>query len=223
MAIAALTGWTSEQKHVVAASFLGWTFDAFDFFVLVFVLRPLAETFGASVTELSFRNRADPGDAAGRRLSSGRAADRYGRRPILMVDVLFYSVIELASAYAPTLPRCSCCAPLRGRDGRQWGVGRLAHLRGRSGQQARGIVSGILQRVTRSAIGRSPRSFALLFPSTSAGAACSWSDVIPDTTGFFIRRTCPESPVWKPRRLHAATGSLAVVTATGGPSSSRSC
>ncbi len=45
MAIAALSGWTSEQKHVVAASFLGWSLDAFDFFLLVFVLKDLAAGF----------------------------------------------------------------------------------------------------------------------------------------------------------------------------------
>ena len=38
MRVAALSGWSSEQKHVVAASFLGWTLDAFDFLLMVFVL-----------------------------------------------------------------------------------------------------------------------------------------------------------------------------------------
>ena len=45
MRIAALSGWTSEQKHVVAATFLGWTLDAFDFFLLVFVLKDIAKEF----------------------------------------------------------------------------------------------------------------------------------------------------------------------------------
>ena len=50
MAIAALSGWTSEQKHVVAASFLGWSLDAFDFFLLVFVLKDIAEEFQVDIT-----------------------------------------------------------------------------------------------------------------------------------------------------------------------------
>ena len=50
---------TSVQRNTFVAGFLGWTFDAFDFFVLVFILRPLAEEFGASVKELSFCDRVD--------------------------------------------------------------------------------------------------------------------------------------------------------------------
>ncbi len=45
MRIAALSGWTSEQKLVIAAGFLGWTLDAFDFFLMVFVLRDVAKEF----------------------------------------------------------------------------------------------------------------------------------------------------------------------------------
>ena len=51
MAIAALSGWTSEQKHVVAASFLGWTLDAFDFFLLVFVLKDIAAEFHTDISK----------------------------------------------------------------------------------------------------------------------------------------------------------------------------
>ena len=53
MAIAALSGWTSEQKHVVAASFLGWTLDAFDFFLMVFVLTDIAKEFHTDVTQVT--------------------------------------------------------------------------------------------------------------------------------------------------------------------------
>ena len=54
MAIAALSGWTSEQKHVVAASFLGWSLDAFDFFLLVFVLKDIALEFKTDITNVTF-------------------------------------------------------------------------------------------------------------------------------------------------------------------------
>ena len=68
MAIAALSGWTSEQKHVVAASFLGWTLDAFDFFLLVFVLKDIAAEFHTDIPDGLLRDPADAGDAAGRRV-----------------------------------------------------------------------------------------------------------------------------------------------------------
>ena len=54
MRIEALSGWTSDQKHVVAASFLGWTLDAFDFFLLVFVIKDIATEFGTQITDVTF-------------------------------------------------------------------------------------------------------------------------------------------------------------------------
>ena len=53
-AIPALSGWTSAQKHVVAASFLGWTLDAFDFFLLVFVLKDIAAEFHTDIADVTF-------------------------------------------------------------------------------------------------------------------------------------------------------------------------
>jgi len=54
MRIDALSGWSSDQKHVVTASFLGWTLDAFDFFLLVFVLKDIAAEFGTQITDVTF-------------------------------------------------------------------------------------------------------------------------------------------------------------------------
>ena len=68
MRIEALSGWTTEQKHVVAASFLGWTLDAFDFFLLVFVFKDIAQQFGIDISNVTLAITADAGDAADRRL-----------------------------------------------------------------------------------------------------------------------------------------------------------
>ena len=81
MRIEALSGWTSDQKHVVAASFLGWTLDAFDFFLLVFVIKDIATEFGTQITDVTF---AILFTLAMRPIGAyifGRAADRWGRRP----------------------------------------------------------------------------------------------------------------------------------------------
>jgi|SRR6185437_2479766 len=78
MRIAALSGWTGEQKHVVAASFLGWTLDAFDFFLLVFVLRDIAKEFTTDITAVTW---AITLTLAMRPIGAyifGRAADRWG-------------------------------------------------------------------------------------------------------------------------------------------------
>src|SRR6202035_519698 len=103
MRIAALAGWTIEQRSVVVASFLGWTLDAFDFFLLVFVLKDIAQEFDTDISDVTFAILLT---LAMRPLGAflfGRAADRWGRRPTLMVDVLLYSILEFASGFSPNL------------------------------------------------------------------------------------------------------------------------
>src|ERR1700683_789598 len=124
MRIAALSGWTSEQKHVVAASFLGWTLDAFDFFLMVFVLKDNAAEFNTQITDVTFAILLT---LAARPIGAylfGRAADRWGRRPTLMVDVLLYSIIEFASGFAPNLTVLLILRAIYGvAMGGEWGVG----------------------------------------------------------------------------------------------------
>src|SRR5580693_5566111 len=100
MRIEALSGWTSEQKHVVAASFLGWTLDAFDFFLLVFVLKDIAAEFNTEIGDVTFAILLTLAMRPIGAFLFGRAADRWGRRPTLMVDVLCYSILEFASAFS---------------------------------------------------------------------------------------------------------------------------
>src|SRR5246127_2939925 len=99
----ALSGWTSEQKHVLAATFLGWTLDAFDFFLLVFVLKDIAKEFNVDVGEVTFALLLTLAMRPVGAYLFGRAADRWGRRPTLIVNVLFFSVIEFASGFSPNL------------------------------------------------------------------------------------------------------------------------
>jgi len=99
VAIDSLSGWTRQQKLVVAAAFLGWTLDAFDFFLLVFVLKDIAQEFGTDVKAVSYALFLT---LAARPIGAfffGRAADRWGRRPVLMVDVLLYSGLGFVSGF----------------------------------------------------------------------------------------------------------------------------
>src|SRR6516162_5614245 len=91
--IAVLSGWTIEQRHVVAASFLGWTLDAFDFGLLLFVLKDIALEFKTDITDVTFAILLTLATRPIGAYLFGRAADRWGRRPILMINVLCYSVI----------------------------------------------------------------------------------------------------------------------------------
>src|SRR5437868_8762321 len=91
----------SDQRHAVSASFLGWTLDAFDFFVLSFLIDPLSKQFQVSkssiVLTLTMTLAMRPAGA----LLFGVLADRYGRRRPLMANVVFFSVIELLCGFAP--------------------------------------------------------------------------------------------------------------------------
>src|SRR5579864_8079689 len=101
MAMTALSGWTATQRRVAVAGFLGWMLDAFDFFLLVFVLKDIAAEFQVAIEDVTFAILIT---LAMRPLGAflfGRAADRCGRRPTLIVDILLYSIFEFASGLTP--------------------------------------------------------------------------------------------------------------------------
>src|ERR1700743_3571692 len=145
MAIAALSGWTSEQKHVVAASFLGWSLDAFDFFLLVFVLKDIAAEFNTQIADVTLAILLTLAMRPVGAFIFGRAADRWGRRPTLMVDILLYSAIEFASGFSPNLTVLIILRALYGvAMGGEWGVGASLTVE-TIPPHARGFVSGLLQ------------------------------------------------------------------------------
>jgi SHS family lactate transporter-like MFS transporter len=120
----ALRGWSPAQKNVVAASYLGWTLDAFDFFLLVFVLEDVSHEFGVEESQVAL---AITLTLACRPLGAfifGRLADRFGRRPILMLDVGLYSTLGLLTAFAPNLTSFLVIRALFGvAMGGEWGIG----------------------------------------------------------------------------------------------------
>lgn len=137
--------WSAEQRSVVIASFLGWMLDAFDFFLVVFVLQNLASDFKTDVTAatlgISLTLAMRPVGA----FLFGRIGDRYGRRPALMASILLYSAMELATAFSPSLGIFIVLRALYGiAMGGEWGIG--ASLAFETVPiRSRGLVSGILQ------------------------------------------------------------------------------
>jgi SHS family lactate transporter-like MFS transporter len=200
---------SATQRSTFLASFLAWTFDAFDFFVLVFILRPLAEEFGTTVKELTFAIVLTLAARPVGALIFGRLADRYGRRPVLMINILCYSAIELASAFAPSLTVMLLLRTLYGvAMGGMWGVAasltfEVIPLR------ARGLVSGILQQGYAVGYLIAAAVFALLFPSIG------WRGMfvlgtIPVLLIPFIWLRVPESPIWREtaRQKHDLLGAI---------------
>src|SRR3954462_14356167 len=92
---------TRDQRNTFVACFLRWTLDAFDFFLLTFVLIPVGHEFGRSVREVTFGITLTLLMRPVGAFIFGWLGDRCGRRIPLMADIIFYSVIELATAFAP--------------------------------------------------------------------------------------------------------------------------
>jgi SHS family lactate transporter-like MFS transporter len=208
MAIAALSGWTSEQKHVVAASFLGWTLDAFDFFLLVFVLKDIATEFHTDITDVTFAILLTLAMRPIGAYVFGRAADRWGRRPTLMIDVLLYSFIELASGFAPSLTVLLVLRAIFGiAMGGEWGVGASLTMESIP-PHARGFVSGLLQSGYPTGYFLASIVYGVLFQYIG-WRGMFMVGVIPALLVFYIRRKVPESPSWKPATSQSNT--LAIV------------
>jgi SHS family lactate transporter-like MFS transporter len=141
----ALKGWTARQKHAVTASYLGWTLDALDFFLLVFVLKDVAAEFNTSIRGVAL---AVTLTLAARPLGAflfGRLADAYGRRPILMLNIAIYSLLSFSTAFAPNLTVFLLVRTAFGIGmGGVWGIGSSLAME-TIRPESRGIVSGLLQ------------------------------------------------------------------------------
>src|SRR6185437_7428232 len=197
MAIAALSGWTSEQKHVVAASFLGWSLDAFHFFLLVFVLKDIAAEFHTDISNVTLAILLTLAMRPIGAFIFGRAADRCGRRPTLMVDILLYSVIEFASGFSPNLTVLIVLRALYGvAMGGEWGVGASLTME-TIPPQARGFVSGLLQSGYPAGYFMASIVYGVLFPYIG-WRGMFMVGVIPALLVLYIRTSVPESPSFDP-------------------------
>jgi SHS family lactate transporter-like MFS transporter len=200
----ALRGWSPAQKKVVVASFLGWTLDAFDFFLLVFVLTDVAKEFGVGRESVAL---AITLTLALRPLGAfvfGRLADRYGRRPILMFDVGLYSVLGFATAFAPNLTVFLILRALFGvAMGGEWGIGASLTMETVKAE-SRGLVSGILQSGYPTGYLIASVVYAHLYDVIGWRGMFMLS-LVPAVLVLYIRRHVPESPGWTPGRAQGST------------------
>src|SRR5579872_1160889 len=136
---------TAEQRNTFIACFLGWSLDAFDFFILIFCVSALAANFHEKVSTIM---QAAFWTLAMRPLGAflfGMMADRVGRRPTLMLNIIAYSMFELASAFAPTFHVFLITRALFGiAMGGEWGVGAALAFETLPAE-GRGFFSGLLQ------------------------------------------------------------------------------
>jgi SHS family lactate transporter-like MFS transporter len=186
---------TTQQRQVVAACYLGWTLDAFDYFIMAFALDDVAKEFHTTRTVITWAFTLTLAARPVGAFLFGRLADRYGRRPTLMANVLIYSVLEFASGFAPSLTSFLILRALYGvAMGGEWGVGASLTMESVPARW-RGMVSGLLQ-------AGYPSGFLLAtILNAVAYSHVGWRGmfmlgVLPAILVLFIRRNVPESPEW---------------------------
>ena len=134
-----------NQRNTFVACFLGWALDAFDFFLLTFVIVPMAHDFGTTIADLSYAITLTLAMRPVGAFIFGLLGDRFGRRIPLMIDIIFYSLMELLTAFSPNYTTLLIFRALYGIGmGGEWGLGASLAMETLP-TEARGLFSGILQ------------------------------------------------------------------------------
>jgi len=207
---------TSTSKpgthHAVLAGYLGWTLDAFDFFVVVFLYDTLAREFHVSKAAIILTTTATLALRPVGAMLFGLLADRYGRRIPLMANVIYFSVIELACGFAPNYTVFLSLRALFGIGmGGEWGVGASLAMEA-APPRWRGILSGILQ--SGYSAGYLLASVAARFVLPSLGWRWMfWLGALPALLALYIRTKVPESEAWAQHRAGSMSDVLRVVAA----------
>lgn len=187
------------RTHAVAASFMGWTLDAFDFFVVVFLFDSLAAQFHVSkeaiVATLSLTLLMRPVGA----VIFGLLTDRYGRRIPLITNVIFFSLVELLCGFSPNYTFFLIMRALYGIGmGGEWGIGASLAMES-AAPTKRGLISGILQ--NGYAIGYLLAAVVYRFAFPAWGwRPMFWLGGIPALLALYISAKVPESEAWKQHR-----------------------
>jgi SHS family lactate transporter-like MFS transporter len=196
---------TPLQRNTFIACFLGWSLDAFDFFILIFCVSALAAQFQtkvSAITEAIFLTLAMRPVGA---FLFGLMADRFGRRPTLMVNVVVYTAFEVASAFAPTLTVFLIVRALFGIGmGGEWGVGAALAFETLPAE-GRGFFSGLLQEGYVVGYLVAALAYGTLFP-TLGWRGMFVIGALPAVFVLYMLWKVEESPSWLQGRVTHPTG-----------------
>src|ERR671922_2834147 len=195
-----------DQNATVAAGFLGWTLDAFDFFLVVMTLTAIAKDFGTSDAAIALSLTLTLAFRPVGAFIFGLLADRYGRRLPLMLDLIFYSVVEVLSGLAPNYATFLVLRALFGIGmGGEWGVGASLAME-KVPPRLRGVLSGLLQEGYAVGYLLAAACYFFVFPRWG------WRPLffiggLPALLALFVRARVKESAVWENTR-HESWGQL---------------
>jgi SHS family lactate transporter-like MFS transporter len=198
-----------SAAHAVTAAYLGWTLDAFDFFIVVFMVDVLAQNFGVHKSAIIWSITATLAMRPFGAFLFGMLADRYGRRKPLIANIIFFSLMELLCGFAPNYTAFLIFRILFGIGmGGEWGLGASLAMES-SPQKKRGLISGILQ---------SGYSAGYLVAAIAARTilphygwrAMFWAGGLPALLAFYINVRVKETDAWKKNK---APGLVAILKA----------
>jgi MFS transporter, SHS family, lactate transporter len=182
------------------AGFLGWTLDAFDFFVVIFLLDPLAQQFHVPKAEIVLSITATLAMRPFGAVIFGVLADRYGRRRPLMANVIFFSTVELLCGFAPNFTVFFLLRLLFGIGmGGEWGVGASLAME-HAPVKWRGVLSGVLQSGYSVGYLLAAAAARVILPGLG-WRAMFWAGGVPALLAFYIRTKVPESEAWQQHRV----------------------
>lgn len=203
-----------EQWHAVAASFMGWTLDAFDFFTVIFLVDRLATQFGVAKADIIWSLTATLAMRPVGALVFGLFADRYGRRVALMSNILCYSVLELLCGFSRSYTQFLLLRTLYGIGmGGEWGVGASLAME-TAPNRWRGLFSGTLQ--SGYAVGYLLAAVAARFILPAWGwRAMFWAGGVPALLVLYVRSRVPEPEAWRASRVQNTGAILKTITHDG--------
>jgi SHS family lactate transporter-like MFS transporter len=188
-----------DQRNTFVACFLGWALDAFDFFLLTFVLVPVGHEFGRAIPQVVFGITLTLMMRPLGAFVFGLLGDKFGRRIPLMADIIFYSVIELLTAFAPNFTVFLILRALFGVGmGGEWGLGASLAMESLP-TAARGLFSGILQQGYAVGYLLAAVVYWIVFP-LFGWRGLFVAGALPALLVIYIRAHVPESPVWQRHR-----------------------
>jgi SHS family lactate transporter-like MFS transporter len=197
---------TTDHRHAIAASFLGWTLDAFDFFLVSMALTNIASEFGRADKDVAYSISLTLAFRPVGAFIFGLLADRYGRRLPLMIDLVFFAAVEVATGFAQNFTTFLVLRALFGIGmGGEWGVGASLAME-KAPAARRGILSGFLQEGYACGFLLASLAYLVVFPRWG------WRPLfflggLPALLALYVRVGVKESEVWE-RTKHETWGQL---------------